>query len=56
MMWYLQPSVEALLFWLCSDQGTNFGFAILCLWAATGRQAHWCALVGAAIHVALAFM
>ena len=56
MIWQLQPSIEVLLLWLCSDQGTNLGFAALCLWAATGRGAHWCALIGAAAHLALALI
>ncbi|AGI69363.1 hypothetical protein OAN307_c39340 [Octadecabacter antarcticus 307] len=54
MLLQLQPSVETLFLWLCSDPGTNLAFAALCVWAATGRTPYWCALIGAAIHLALA--
>ena len=41
---------------LAADEAVNLLFAVLCVWAASGRGATWCALLGAGVHMALALM
>jgi len=49
MMWQLQE----LLAFLMGPEGTNLIFALLCLWAATGRGGRWCAGTTALLHLLL---
>ncbi len=52
MMWQLQ----ALLAYLTGPEGSNLIFALLCLWAATGRRLGTCAILSALVYLGLAFI
>ncbi len=52
MMWQLQDYLNYLL----GADGSNLVFAILCLWAVTGRWPVLCAVVTALVHLALVLM